>query len=175
MVSACDTNTDQFTRLQLSLQSFCLPVNLWCKLHFKERATTNHKITNKTRRRKNREERVQQSCFPRSLMLWLTWFPDVAYPNFNRKMKMWMCCESNKCVYKPLFDAQVCIDRGIACCASQVLVFSVGDVLSCSVVSVLLCQAEVNKEQLTERKKTHGGYLLRIKNPEVHQKWRFTK
>lgn len=42
----------------------------------------------------------------------------------------------------------MCIDGGVACCASQVLVFSVGDVLSSAVVSVLLCQTEVNKEQL---------------------------
>lgn len=61
-------------------------------------------------------------------------------------------------VHRPLFNAQVCIDGGIACCASQVLVFSVGDVLSCSVVSVLLRQTKVNKEQLTERERTHCGY-----------------
>lgn len=63
-------------------------------------------------------------------------------------------------MHRPLFNAQVCIDGGIACCASQVLVFSVGDVLSCSVVSVLLRQTKVNKEQLTERDKTHGDYPL---------------
>lgn len=61
-------------------------------------------------------------------------------------------------MYKPLFNAQVCIDGGIARCASQVLVFSVGDVLSCSVVSVLLRQTKVNKEQLSERERTHAGY-----------------
>lgn len=53
--------------------------------------------------------------------------------------------------HKPLFDAQMCVDGGVACCAGQVLVFSVRDVLSRSVVSVLLCQTKVNKEQLTER------------------------
>lgn len=62
-------------------------------------------------------------------------------------------------VHRPLFNAQVCIDGGIACCASQVLVFSVGDVLSCSVVSVLLRQTKVNKEQLIEKERTHDGCL----------------
>ena len=52
-------------------------------------------------------------------------------------------------MHRPLFNAQMSIDGGIAGCASQILVFSVGDVLSCSVVSVLLRQAKVNKEQLT--------------------------
>ncbi len=33
--------TDQFTPLQLSLQPFDLIENLWCKLDFKERETTN--------------------------------------------------------------------------------------------------------------------------------------
>ncbi len=32
--------TDQFTLLQLSLQLFCLVVNLWCNLALKERVTT---------------------------------------------------------------------------------------------------------------------------------------
>lgn len=62
-------------------------------------------------------------------------------------------------VHRPLFNAEVCIDGGVACCASQVLVFSVGDVLSCSVISVLLRQTKVNKEQLIERERTHGGFL----------------
>ncbi len=35
------TETDQFTPLQFPLQPFRLIVNLWCKLDFKERATTN--------------------------------------------------------------------------------------------------------------------------------------
>lgn len=55
--------------------------------------------------------------------------------------------------HAPLFNAQVCIDGGIARCASQVFVFSVGDVLSSAVVSVLLCQAKVNKEQLKKKNK----------------------
>lgn len=63
------------------------------------------------------------------------------------------------CGHRPLFNAQVCVDGGIAGCASQVLVFSVRDVLSCSVVSVLLRQTKVNKEQLTERERTHACYL----------------
>ncbi len=33
--------TDQFTSLQLSLQLFCQVENLWCKLDFKGRVTTN--------------------------------------------------------------------------------------------------------------------------------------
>lgn len=68
---------------------------------------------------------------------------------------------------RPLFNSQVCIDGGIACCASQVLVFSVGNVLSCSVVSVLLRQTKVNKEQLTEKERTHGGYLSVTLHREV--------
>ncbi len=32
---------DQFTPLQLSLQTFNLLMNVWCKLALKERATTN--------------------------------------------------------------------------------------------------------------------------------------
>lgn len=62
------------------------------------------------------------------------------------------CFISN--VDAPLFNAQMCIDGGVACCASQVFVFSVGDVLSSAVVSVLLRQAKVNKEQLMRKKKT---------------------
>ncbi len=39
--SLSQAETDQFTPLQLSLQPFCLIVNLWCKLALKERVTTN--------------------------------------------------------------------------------------------------------------------------------------
>lgn len=58
---------------------------------------------------------------------------------------------------KPLFDAQMCVDGGVASSARQVLVFSVGDVLSGPVVSVLLCQTKVDKEELTTKKKHKRG------------------
>ncbi len=35
---------------------------------------------------KNREGRVQRSCFLRSLMLQLAWFPVNAYPSFNQQI-----------------------------------------------------------------------------------------
>ncbi len=36
---------------------------------------------------KNRDERVQLSCFLRSLMLQLAWFLDVAYPSLNSLLR----------------------------------------------------------------------------------------
>ncbi len=73
--------SSQFTLLQLSLQLFHLVVNL-CKLELKKRSKTNE-ITNKMLARVKTERRVQLSCFLRSLMLWLAWFPDVAYFSFK--------------------------------------------------------------------------------------------
>jgi len=50
--------------------------------------------------------------------------------------------------HSPLLDAQVCVDAGIASCACEIFVFSVGYVLSCPVVSVFFGQTKVNEEQL---------------------------
>lgn len=74
-------------------------------------------------------------------------------------------------MYTPLFNAQMCIDGGVARCASQVFVFSVGDVLSSAVVSVLLRQAKVNKEQLVRRK---GHIRDRGHSNAVRQKQLYT-
>lgn len=38
----------------------------------------------------------------------------------------------------------MCVDRGVACSASQVLVLAVGDVLVCASITIFLCQAEVD-------------------------------
>lgn len=51
----------------------------------------------------------------------------------------------------------MCVDGGVARCAGQVFVFSVGDVLSSAVVSVLLRQAKVNKEQLVRKREDMRG------------------
>lgn len=51
----------------------------------------------------------------------------------------------------------MCVDGGVARCAGQVFVFSVGDVLSSAVVSVLLRQAKVNKEQLVRKREDRRG------------------
>ncbi len=59
--------TDRFTPLQLSLQSFGLIVNLWCKLALKERVTTNETNPNPNPGvKKVMEEAVKmlQECFP---------------------------------------------------------------------------------------------------------------
>lgn len=50
--------------------------------------------------------------------------------------------------HSPLLNAQVCVDAGIASCACEIFVFSVGYVLSCPVVSVFLGQTKVDEEQL---------------------------
>lgn len=55
----------------------------------------------------------------------------------------------------PLLDPQMCIDGGVASCASQVLVFSVGYVLPGAVVSILLRQTKINEEQLTKKEREH--------------------
>ncbi len=77
--SAGLSRADQFTTLQLSLQPFCLVVNLWCKLDLKERVTT--------KEIKHREGRVPRSCFLRSLTLQPAWFPDVAYVTLKQDNK----------------------------------------------------------------------------------------
>jgi len=43
-----------------------------------------------------------------------------------------------------LLNAQMCVDTGISGSAGEVLVFSVGDVLFGSCISILLGQAKVN-------------------------------
>lgn len=43
-----------------------------------------------------------------------------------------------------LTNSKMCIDGGIACCASQVLVLPVRNVLVCAGITVLLGQAKVN-------------------------------
>lgn len=47
-----------------------------------------------------------------------------------------------------LLDAQVCVDAGIACCAGQVLVLTIGDVDVGFWVAVLLCQTKVDDVDL---------------------------
>lgn len=42
-----------------------------------------------------------------------------------------------------LTNSQMCVDGGIARCASQILVLSVWDVLVCAGITVLLSQAKV--------------------------------
>lgn len=71
-------------------------------------------------------------------------------------------------MYAPLFNAQMCVDGGVACCASQVFVFSVGDVLSSAVVSVLLRQTKVNKEQLVTEKDKKGKRLIEKTRDNFH-------
>ncbi len=52
--------TDQFASPQLSLQMFCVIVNLWCKLDLKERVTTNEI---KCKPEQKQGGRVQRSWF----------------------------------------------------------------------------------------------------------------
>lgn len=62
----------------------------------------------------------------------------------------------------PLLDPQVCVDGGVASCASQVLVFSVGYVLPSAVVPVLLRQTKINEEQLTIKENTHVKIIAHV-------------
>lgn len=57
----------------------------------------------------------------------------------------------SSCANSRLFYTQVGIDTGVACCACEVLVFSVRYVLFGPGVPVLLSKSKVNDEQL-------GGY-----------------
>ncbi len=85
---------DQFLPLQLNLQLF-FTVNIWCKLDLKKREQQQMKYNASWY--KNREGRVQQSCFLRSLMLQLALFPDVTLrwpyiPNFWGQSPFWVTC-----------------------------------------------------------------------------------
>lgn len=62
----------------------------------------------------------------------------------------------------PLLYPQVCVDGGVASCASQVLVFSVGYVLPSAVVPILLRQTKINEEQLAIKENTQ------VKNQCAH-------
>ncbi len=66
---------DQFTLLQ----PFRLVVNPRCKLVLKERTTNEINMSQS----KNREVRMQRSCFLRSPMQQLAWFPDFAFLSFK--------------------------------------------------------------------------------------------
>ncbi len=74
--------TEQFTPLQLSLQPFCLVMNLWYKLDLKERASTSE-IKHKLEQKQGGDG--AGSCFTRSLTLQLAWFPNVAYPRRSKE------------------------------------------------------------------------------------------
>lgn len=55
-----------------------------------------------------------------------------------------------------LTDSKMCVYRGIACRASQILVLPVRDVLVCAGITVLLGQAKVNDvHQVTLLTKPH--------------------
>lgn len=55
-----------------------------------------------------------------------------------------------------LTDSKMCVYGGVACCACQVLVLPVRDVLVCTGIAVLLGQTEVNNvHQVALLSKTH--------------------
>ncbi len=86
-------------------------MNVLCKLALKERATTTEI---KMSWSKNREGRGQWSCFFRSLMLQLAWFPEIAYPSFNSERRHG--CENSSLVSKSAhttlnFESMMCMQE----------------------------------------------------------------